>query len=215
MVLAAVLVAFGLAPVPRAAADPYNCPPACDSIPDSAWVLPSSIPLDSRYGWPQLAGLAVTAAAPRFRFEEVCAGPPRADDPRGYVVAEKALVANGPGQWQLQAQILHWRGETWRGGDIVREVFAAAVSALRACQLTNVTASPSVTLEEPDRVAAVLSGPVIVRQYLLANPDNSTISELSLWSDSPPVTPWPPTADAVVLDALAAPLCVAYIGSCR
>lgn len=213
-VLAAAMVVLGLSAAPHSAADPYDCPPACDSIPDSAWVLPSSIPLNSRYDWPQLAGLAVTSTTPRFRFEELCGGPPRADDPRGYVVAEKALVVNGPGQWQLQAQILHWRGETWRGGEIVRETFAAAVAALRGCQATNVLASPSVTFEGPDRFAAVIGGPVIVRQYLLANPASSTISELALWSDSPPLTPWPSVADISVLDALAAPLCVAYIGSC-
>lgn len=214
MVLAAVLVAGGLPLAAPAAAEPYDCPPACDSIPDSAWISPVQIPLNDRYDWPRLAGLAVTAAAPRFRFEEVCAGAPPANDPRGYAVAERVAVVNGPGQWQLQTQILHWRGETWRGGETVREVFAAAVNALRACQLTNVLASPSLTVDEPDRIAAVISGPVIVRQYLLANPASSTISALSLWSDAPPLTPWPPVADTAVLDALAAPLCTAYIGSC-
>lgn len=214
MVLATVLVASGLSLAPPAAADPYDCPPACDSIPDSAWLSPASIPLHARYGWPQLAGLAVTAASPRFRFEELCASPPRPADPRAYAVAEQAVVVNGPGQWQMQAQILHWRGETWRGGEIVAEVFAAAVAALRTCQLTNLLASPSLTVDEPDRMAAVVAGPVILHQYLLANPANNTISELALWSDTPPATPWLPVADAAVLDALAAPLCTAYIGSC-
>ena len=32
-------------------------------------------------------------------------------DPRSYVVAERATVSNLPGQWQLQAQVLHWRGD--------------------------------------------------------------------------------------------------------
>ncbi len=215
LVLAAILAAGGLAVAPSAAAQPYDCPPACDSIPDSAWVPPWSIPLNSQYGWPQLAGLAVTSPGPRFRFEEVCASPPTGlSDPRGYAVAERALVLNPPGQWQLQAQVLHWTGETWRGAELVEQVFAAAVAALRACQQTNPPASPSLTAEGPDRFAAVISGPVILHQYLVANRANSTISELALWSVGPPLTPWPPVTDGTVLDTLGAPLCTAYIGSC-
>ena len=62
-------------------------------------------------------------------------------------------------------------------------------------------------VDEPDRMAAVISGPVILHQYLLADPVNSTITELALWSDAPPQTPWPVITDTAVLDALAAPLC--------
>lgn len=215
LVLAVILAAGGLAVAPTAGAEPYNCPPACGSIPDSAWVPPWSIPLNSQYGWPQLAALAVTSPGPRFRFEEICASPPPPPpDPRGYVVAERALVVNPPGQWQLQAQVLHWTGETWRGGELAEQVFTAALAALRACQQTNLLASPSLTVDEPDRLAAVISGPVIVHQYLVANRANSSISELALWAVGPPLTPWPPIADAAVLDALGAPLCTAYIGSC-
>jgi len=215
LVLAVILAAGGLAVAPTAGAEPYNCPPACDSIPDSAWVPPWSIPLNSQYGWPQLAALAVTSPGPQFRFEEICASPPPPPpDPRGYVVAERALVVNPPGQWQLQAQVLHWTGETWRGGELAEQVFTAALAALRACQQTNLLASPSLTVDEPDRLAAVISGPVIVHQYLVANRANSSISELALWAVGPPLTPWPPIADAAVLDALGAPLCTAYIGSC-
>ena len=213
-VLAAMLVACGLPLAPPSAAEPYDCPPACDSIPDSAWVAPWSIPLNTVYGWPQLAGLAVTSPGPRFRFEEVCGSPPPAVDPRGYAVAERAVVVNPPGQWQLQAQVVHWTGETWRGAELVDQVFAAALAALRACQQTNLLASPSLTVDQPDRLAAVVSGPVILHQYLVANRANSTISELALWSAGPPLTPWPPIADATVLDTLGVPLCTAYIGSC-
>jgi hypothetical protein len=55
---------------------------------------------------------------------------------------------------------------------------------------------------------------VILHQYLLADPVNSTVTELALWSQSPPRTPWPAVIDATVFDSLGAPLCVAYIGSC-
>jgi hypothetical protein len=37
---------------------------------------------------------------------------------------------------------------------------------------------------------------------------------LALWSDAPAQTPWPSVTDTAVLDALSAPLCTAYIGSC-
>lgn len=214
MVLATVLAACGLVFASPAAADPQNCPPACDRIPDSAWIPPWAIPLNARYGWPQLPALAVTAVAPRFRFEELCGSPPVAADPRSYAVAERAAVVNPAGQWQLQAQVVHWRGETWRGGALAEDAFNTAVAALQACQRTNPAQSPSLTILEPDRMAAVVSGPVILHQYLVANPANSTITELALWSSAPPQTPWPPLADETVLDTLGAPLCTAYIGSC-
>jgi hypothetical protein len=214
MVLAVLLAACGLALAPPAAADPQNCPPACDRIPEAAWISPWAIPLNPRYVWPRLPGLAVTAPSPRFRFEDLCASPPVPADPRGYAVAERATVANPDGQWQLQAQVVHWRGETWRGGQLAEDVFNAAVAALRACQRTNPGQSPSLTVLGPDRMAAVVSGPMILHQYLVANPANSTITELALWSSSPPLTPWPSPSDETVLDTLGAPLCTAYIGSC-
>jgi hypothetical protein len=214
-VLAVLMATGALAVAPPSSAEPAsNCPPACNRIPSTAWIAPSSIPLDARYGWPELAGVAVTARSPRFRFEELCAGPAPASDPRAFAVAERAAVSNAAGQWQMQAQVLHWRGETWWGGQLARDAFAAAVTALRACQQTNTMASPSLTVDEPVRMAAAISGPVILHEYLLADPVNSTITELSLWSDSPPQTPWPTLADTAVLDALGAPLCTAYIGSC-
>lgn len=214
LVLSAVLAVAGCALATPAGAEPYNCPPACNSIPASAWITPSAIPLDDRYNWPEPAGVSVRAPSPRFRFEELCATGPAAADPRGYAVTEQAVVINPPGQWQLQVQVLHWRGETWRGGQLVADTFAAAVEALRNCQLTNPLASPSLTTAEPDRMAAVISGPVIVHQYIVANPSNSTISEVALWSSAPPQIPWPAVSDDAVLNAMSVPLCTAYIGSC-
>lgn len=215
MVLGTLLVACGLVVAPPAAATPETCPPACDRIPEAAWIPPWGIPLNSHYAWPRLPGVAVTAVAPRFRFEELCASPPVLLDPRSWAVAERALVVNPEGQWQLQAQVLHWRGETWRGGQLAQEVFDTAAGALRSCQRTDVTASPSVTTDEPDRMAAVIGGPVILHQYLVANPGNSTITELAMWSTAPPLTAWPGVDDTAVLDAMGAPLCAAYIGSCQ
>jgi len=214
LVIAMMLVACGLAVSPRAAADPDTCPPNCDRIPDAAWIAPWAIPLNARYTWPRLGGVAVTAVAPRFRFEELCGSPPVPDDPRAYAVAERATVAEPDGQWQLQATVMHWRGETWRGGQLADDVFHRAVAALRSCQRTNPSASPSVTYDGYDRMAAVISGPVILRQYIVANAANSTVTELAMWSTAPPQTPWPMASDENLLDALGAPLCTAYIGSC-
>ena len=213
--LTVVLAAGCLALSPPVAAEPAStCPPACNRIPETAWVSPSAIPLDAVYDWPQLAGLAVTSRAARFHFEELCASPATPADPRDYAIAERSVVSNPAGQWQLQAQVVHWRGETWRGGQLALDAFTAAVSALRACQATNAESSPSLIVDEPDRMAAVISGPVILHQYLVADPVNSTITELALWSEAPPQDPWPMITDTAVLDALAAPLCTAYIGSC-
>lgn len=213
--LTVALAAGFLACAPPVAAEPAStCPPTCDRIPETAWVSPSAIPLDSVYDWPKLAGLAVTSRATRFRFEELCATPVTPADPRNYAIAERSVVSNPAGEWQLQAQVLHWRGETWRGGQLALDAFSASVAALRDCQATNAGSSPSLIVDEPDRMAAVISGPVILHQYMVADPVNSTVTELALWSDAPPQEPWPMITDTTVLAALAAPLCTAYIGSC-
>lgn len=215
MALTTVLLASCVALAPPVAAEPAGtCPPACNRIPEAAWVKPSAIPLDSVYRWPELAGLAVTARPARFRFEEECGTPAVAGDPRGYAVAEKATVSTESGQWQLQAQVVHWRGDTWLGGELAQGAVAAAMSALRDCQAGNPAASASLVVDQPDRFAAVISGPVILHEYLLADPVNSTVTELALWSQAPVRTPWPTVTDTAVLDALGTPLCTAYIGSC-
>jgi len=221
LVLATLLTASGLVVgcVSSAAAhaDQETCPPVCDRIPDTAWISSSGIPLNSTYRWPSLAGVAVPmtgTATPRFRFEEVCATPAFPQDTRNSAVAGRAAVTNAGGQWQLQAQVLHWRGDTARGGDNASSVFGVAAAALRGCQLGAAGESPSVTVDEPNRLAAVISGPVIMHIYLVAHPENSTISELTLWSSEPPQVPWPVISDATVLDAMTSPVCAAYIGSC-
>ena len=76
---------------------------------------------------------------------------------------------------------------------------------------------PSITTNDPQRIAAVISdaGRRVMHTYLLADPKSGTVVELAMWSSLPPQVDWPAVADAQVLDALAAPLCSAYIGSCR
>lgn len=222
VLLVAVLVAgylavsvIALEPVP-ASAEPDNCPPACDQIPATAWIQQRALPLDSVYRWPALPGVAVplTGKATRFRFEDLCAARGVPQDPRDSAVSARAMVSHPDGQWQLQAQVLHWRGDTARGGAIAASVFSTAVAALRGCQLGAPMQSPSVTTDEPNRMAAVISGPVIMHTYLVAHVASSTISELTLWSSGPPQVPWPSMADDPVLDAMTSPLCEAYIASC-
>lgn len=208
---------LAVAPMPVARAVPGNCPPFCDAIPDAAWIEPTSVPLYDVFRWPALAGLAVTATAPRFAFEEVCASPPIQGDARDYAVAERAVVTNPAGQWQLQAQILHWRGPTAQGGPTASAVVELARERLRNCQATAPLASPSFTTNEVHRVAAVISaaGQRVMRQYLLADPNSSTVVSVALWSTLPPEVGWPAVPDEQVLGAMAAPLCEAYLGSCR
>lgn len=217
--MAAVLLscALLLAPQPTAAAQPTTCPPTCDQIPAAAWPDTWSLPMDNVYHWPALDALAVPVRAPRFKFEELCASPPVPDDPRAYAVAARAIAGQPDGQWQLQAQIVHWRGETWRSGQLAAAAFDTAVATLRACQGSAPQLSPSITTAEPNRLAAVLAGPVIARQFLVVDPANSTIAELVFWRNAaawPPAPAWPTLPDVQVFDAMSDPLCRAYLGSC-
>ena len=184
-----------------------------------AWIEPTAIPLYSTYHWPGLAGVAVTVTNPRFRFEEAVRTPPVPDDPRQFAVAARAVVPQPEGQWQLQVQVIHWRGETWRGGQLASAVFDKAVAALRGCQLTAPLTSPSLTTDTPDRMAAVISGvppgQQVLHEYLLVHPRSSTVVEVAMWATTPPRVDWPAVPDAQVLDAMTAPLCKAYIDSCR
>jgi hypothetical protein len=211
-------VAASLILVVPAPAEPETCPAVCDQIPNSAWIQQRAVPLNSAYNWPPLAGVAVSltgsGTAPRFRFEELCGAQPPAQDPRASAVVARATVVHPDGQWQLQAQIVHWRGDTMRGGVMAASVFGNAVAVLRGCQQGAPSQSPSVTTDEQTRMAAVISGPVIMHTYLVAHVASSTISELTLWSTAPPQIPWPSMADAPQLDSMTAPLCEAYIASC-
>jgi simple sugar transport system permease protein len=87
-------------------------------------------------------------------------------------------------------------------GQLLAGAFASALIA-------SITGSLTLGL-----VAAAISGPVVLHQYLLADPVTSTVTELALWSQAPVQTPWPAVTDSAVLDSLRAPLCDAYLGSC-
>ncbi|MCV7363564.1 ATPase [Mycolicibacterium neworleansense] len=214
MIVAMSLVLCGLAAAPPSAwPEPgADCPPLCDRIPDSAWAATSKLPLDREYRWPGLAGLAVTAVSPRFRFEEECQTPPVLGDPRGYAVAARSEAGRPDGDWQLRVQVIHWRGETWLGGQTALAVVQGAADALRKCPGN----PPSITTDRTGRLAAVINfDDRVLHQYLLADPNNSTVVELAMWSTTPSRVEWSAPSDRQVLDALADPLCTAYTGSCR
>ena len=221
LLLAVAVATCGLAIAPSAGwpahAVPGECPPICDAIPDLAWIAPTSIPMYPVYRWPGLAGLAVTAPSPRFGFEALCGSPPVADDPRAYAVAARSVVLHAGGQWNLLVQVIHWRGDTATGGPTALTTLETATSRLRDCQSTADAASPSITTNDRGRIAAVISdaGKQVMHEYLLAHPDSSTVVELAMWSTLPPQVDWAAVADTQVLDAMAAPLCSAYLGSCR
>jgi hypothetical protein len=222
LVMATTLIAGGVlfACVPLAGvagAEPETCPPVCDQIPDTAWISAAAIPLNSTYHWPSPAGSAAAmtgAATPRFRFEEVCATPVFPQDTRLSAVAARATADNAAGQWQLRAEVMHWRGDTASGGPNAKSVFDIAEAALRGCQLGAASESPSITVDEPNRLSAVISGPTILHTYLVAQPENSTISELTLWGTDAVQPPWPIISDGQVLDAMSSAACAAYVGSC-
>jgi hypothetical protein len=221
LLLAVAVATCGLVIAPNAGwparAVPGVCPPICDAIPDSAWIAPTSIPLYPVYKWPSLPGLAVTAPSPRFGFEALCATSPIANDRRAYAVAARSVVLHQEGQWSLLVQVVHWRGDTATGGQTALTTMENARSRLRDCQSTAMTASPSITTDDPRRIAAVISaaGKQVMHEYLLAHPGSSSIVELAMWSSSPAQVDWPAVADAQVFEAMAAPLCSAYLGSCR
>jgi len=221
LLLAVAVATCGLAIAPSAGwparAVPGECPPICDAIPDSAWIAPTSIPMYPVYRWPGLAGLAVTAPSPRFGFEAMCGSPPVADDARTYAVAARSVVLHQVGQWNLLVQVVHWRGDTATGGPTALTTLVTARSRLRDCQSTAAQASPSITTSEPRRIAAVISeaGDQVMHEYLLADPASSTVVELAMWSSLPPQLDWAAVPDAQVFDQMAAPLCNAYLGSCR
>ena len=75
---------------------------------------------------PPTAAVPLTGAAatPRFRFEQVCGAAAVPQDTRDSAVSARALVTQN--QWQLQALILHWRGDTARGGANAASVFSSA-----------------------------------------------------------------------------------------
>ncbi|MCV7000344.1 ATPase [Mycolicibacterium alvei] len=211
--MSTVLCGLTAAPPPAWSEPGAACPPLCDRIPGSAWADTSRLPLDREYDWPGLAGLAVTAVAPRFRFEEQCGSPLVPGDPRGYAVAERSEVSHPDGHWQLRVQVIHWRGETWQGGQTALAVVQGAGGALRTCPQVGT----SITTDRPGQLVAAMNfgNTSVLHQYLLADPNNSTVVELAMWSSTPKQVPWSAPSDRQVLDALADPLCTAYIGSCR
>jgi serine/threonine protein kinase len=203
-----------------------NCPPACTKIPDSAWIAPSAIPLYNDYSWAPLAPLSEPVSNPRFEADELCAaGPPAADDERADALAARIMLPNPSGQWQLQVQILHWRGDPWIAGQRASAVMDSATALLRGkCSFNAPEVSVSRIAEQhvpghPGQSLAAMitqigTTPMVVHEYLVSDLRNSTVVEVALWSTSPPVVEWPTINDDQLLADMVAPLCTAYVNSC-
>jgi serine/threonine protein kinase len=202
-----------------------NCPPACTQIPDSAWIAPPAIPLYTNYSWAPLGPLSEPVSNPRFEADELCAAGPVADDDRASALASRIILPNPPSQWQLQVQILHWRGDPWIAGQRASAVMDSAIAMLRnKCSITAPEVSVSRIAEQNvpghpgQSLAAVITQigtmPMIVHEYLVSDLRNSTVVELAMWSASPPAVDWPAINDDQLLAEMVAPLCTAYVNSC-
>src|ERR1700744_5856688 len=151
LILAATLIVGGLSlaclsSCGFAGADPEACPPVCDKIPDTAWISSSAIPLNATYRWPSLAESAVPmtgGATRRFRFEEVCATPVFPPETRNSAVASRVAVDKPQGQWQLRAEVVHWRGDTARGGPSATSGFDIATPGCRGSRARKTARSAS------------------------------------------------------------------------
>jgi serine/threonine protein kinase len=202
-----------------------NCPPACAHIPDSAWIAPPAIPLSDRYPRPPLGPLSEPVSNPRFRIDELCAAGPVADDERNGAIASRLILPEPPDQWQLQVQILHWRGDPWIAGQRASAAMDSATTLLRnTCSSTAPEVSVSRIAEQNvpghpgQSLSAVLTvrgaAPLLAHEYLVSDLRNSTVVEVAMWSTSPPAVDWPTINDDQLLADMVAPLCTAYVNSC-
>ena len=89
------------------------------------------MPLYNDYSWAALAPLSEPVSSPRFEADDLCAAGPAADDERASALAARTILPNLPGQWQLQVQILHWRGDPWIAGQRASAVMDSATSMVR------------------------------------------------------------------------------------
>jgi hypothetical protein len=194
----------------------------CSQIPDSAWIASSAIPLSDKYSWPQLAPLTEPVTNPRFEIDDLCSAGPATEDERGSAIAAHVILPEPPGQWQLQVQIMHWRGDPWIAGQQASAAMDAATALLRNnCSLgTSVSriAEQNVPGHPGQSLAAVITrggtAPLITHEYLVSDLRNSTVVELAMSSSSPPATDWPSINDDQLLADMVTPLCTAYVNSC-
>jgi hypothetical protein len=163
---------------------------------------------------------------PRFLADELCAAGPQTTDERDGARAARIILPNPPGQWQLQVQILHWRGDPWIAGQRASAVMDAATALLRnncSFQAPGVSVTRIAEQNIPggnpgQSLTATITGtgtaPQIAHVYLISDLRNSTVVELAMSSRSPPAVEWPTVNDDELLAAMVAPLCTAYVNSC-
>ncbi|OBF41680.1 hypothetical protein A5724_04935 [Mycobacterium sp. ACS1612] len=215
------------APAPNPNRPPQgNCPPACTQIPDAAWIDPAAIPLYNDYRWAPLAALSEPVTNPRFKIDELCAAPPASSDERDGSLAARIILPNPPGQWQLQVQVLHWRGDPWIAGQRASAVMDGAVNILRnncafsspGVYVTRIAEQNLPGGNPGQSLAATITEtgttPMVAHVYLISDLRNSTVVELAMWSATPLTVDWSPINDDQLFADMVAPLCTAYVNSC-
>ena len=170
-----------------------------------------------KYSWPQLGPLSEAVSSPRFKSDELCAAAPLSVEERDSALASQVILPNPPGQWQLQVQILHWRGDPWVAGQRASAVMDSATALLRNnCSFNAPGVSVSRITEQSvpghpgESLAAVITmggaTPLVAHEYLVSDLRNSTVVELAMWSTSPAAVDWPTMDDDQLLADMVAPL---------
>jgi len=151
---------------------------------------------------------------------------PIARDERDGALAARIILPNRSGQWQLQVQILHWRGDPWIAGQRASAVMDAATTLLRDnCAINSPGVSVTRIAEQnlsggnPGQslgatITELGTSPTVAHVYLISDLRNSTVVEVAVWSTSPPALDWPTINDDQLLADMVAPLCTAYVNSC-
>ena len=219
--VAAMAAAFSLLGQPIAHADPDTCPPNCDRIPATAWIDPAAIPLAAKYHWPDLAGIAVprcTTAVPLRGGVRDARGCPTTRGLMRWRPRPPSPIRPASGSCRFRC----CTGAASRGTAGSSPTRSSALGDRPRCGRVRCTApqaSPSLTTDEPGRLAAVLSvagdAPTVLHQYLVAHPQSGTVVELAMWASSPPAEDWPVVLDYPAARRAGGAAVRAYIASCR
>ncbi len=193
--------------------------PSAVPVPAAAWIPANRIPQNSDQPWPDLADRAEPLGTSTFRLYGLCGATPApiADGDNA-----RAVVDNGAGRWSAEQVIVHYPGDPWTMGQTVSLDASNLQNVLTQCsstapgttlQFTTPVDSrcPSVTRGGCHQVAAEIrsaDGQSTAHVYL-ANV-GSTITELTVWANGTPSTPWAGTADEDVFAAMNPQLCTVW-----
>jgi hypothetical protein len=188
-------------------------------VPAAAWISADRIPQNSDQPWPDLADRAEPLGTNTFRLYGLCGATP---SPIANGDNARAVVDNGDGHWSAEQVIVHYPGDPWTMGQTVSLDAANLQNVLTQCtstapgttlQFTTPVSSrcPSVARGGCHQVAAEIrsaDGQSTAHVYL-ANV-GSTITELTVWANGTPSTPWAGAADEEVFAAMNPQLCTVW-----